>query len=113
MGRRAALAVGLALLAVGLAGVAAALTSPNYDATWSRFASGGGELASTSYRVQDILGLWAWQTTASANYRIETTFFAPEPGLGALQLAALAGLAARLGLQRRRRARRARAPTSR
>ena len=69
--------VALALLFfAGLAAsVAFAQTSPQFDAVWSRIASGGGERQSANYLAQDILGQWISQSPTGANTQVATDFF--------------------------------------
>jgi hypothetical protein len=64
------------LLTVFLAVGAAAQSSVNFDARWSRPAAGGGARQSHSYLVQDISGQWVMGSgSASLNFSADPDFF--------------------------------------
>ena len=78
----------LALLIIGLlstTGVALAQSSSSYDlGCWSVALGGGGERASTSYRVIDSTGYWAATGVQSGgNVRLRPGFIWAAPPVGA------------------------------
>lgn len=101
MRRPGALAFSTVLLGAALARGGAAFTSPNYEIESGHFVSGGGTRASASARVEDTIGQWTYESSASPNFRIVTTFWVPEPASCALQIAAVVSLAVLVARRRR------------
>lgn len=67
------------LLLLLAAGVAWAQVSTNYDLSWHVLSGGGGSRSSAAYRVDDSLGQWPGNPSASAAYRVDPGFW---PGMG-------------------------------
>jgi hypothetical protein len=64
----------IVLAAFGLAGVAVAQVSTNFDLHWSLFSGGGGLRQSSNYQISDALGQSAAGAASSANYRVQSGF---------------------------------------
>ena len=64
------------------AGAALAQVSANYDLSWHLLSGGGGSRSSGSYRVDDSLGQWPGNPTASAGYRVDPGFWPGVSGGG-------------------------------
>jgi hypothetical protein len=60
-----------------LAGVVLAASSTNYGLPFSVSSNGGGERASTSYQLTDVLGQTAANTFESDNFRLRSGFLGP------------------------------------
>jgi hypothetical protein len=75
---RKTLAVALVYLlaTLVLTGVVVAQVSDNFDVSWSAIAGTGGARESAEYQIQDTLGQSAAGSSASANYGIESGFWA-------------------------------------
>ena len=66
------------LLLLVAAGVALAQVSTNYDLSWHLISGGGGSRTSANYRVDDSLGQWPGNPSASSAYRVDPGYW---PGI--------------------------------
>jgi len=75
MGRHRMIIIGFGMTAaLLLAGIALAQVSPSFDLHWYVFSSGGGEHASTNFKLQDALGQWAAGNSVSTNASLQGGF---------------------------------------
>jgi hypothetical protein len=73
--RRTLLRLGVVAGILGLSALVLAQVSTHYDLGWHLLSGGGGARSSTTYRVDDSLGQWVSETSASTSAKIEPGFW--------------------------------------
>lgn len=63
------------LLALLLAGIAGAQTSPGYSLSWYVLAGGGGRSAAAHYAMNSTVGQWATGLSSSAGHGMQSGYW--------------------------------------